>query len=47
MYTRLFPPPERSFFLLGPRATGKSTWLRQNFSNAYWVDLLDLYRYFV
>jgi predicted AAA+ superfamily ATPase len=41
MYTRLFPPPERSFFLLGPRATGKSTWLRQNFSNAYWVDLLD------
>ncbi|MEC8259603.1 MAG: AAA family ATPase [SAR324 cluster bacterium] len=30
-----------SFFLFGPRGTGKSTWLRQHFPEALWVDLLD------
>ncbi|MCT0212075.1 AAA family ATPase [Synechococcus sp. CS-1326] len=30
-----------SFFLLGPRGTGKSTWLRQVHCTAYWLDLLD------
>lgn len=30
-----------SFFLFGPRGTGKSTWLRANFPNALVVDLLD------
>jgi uncharacterized protein len=35
--------PERaSFFLFGPRGTGKSTWLAQMFEGAYTVDLLDL-----
>ena len=28
MYTRLLPEPSRSVLLLGPRGTGKSTWLR-------------------
>ena len=30
-----------SFFLFGPRGTGKSTWLRQHFPEALWIDLLD------
>ena len=28
------------FFLFGPRGTGKSTWLRQNYRDALWIDLL-------
>jgi predicted AAA+ superfamily ATPase len=38
---RLLNPPERSFFLFGPRGTGKSTWLRQVLPDAAWLDLLD------
>ncbi|MFH2069010.1 MAG: AAA family ATPase [Candidatus Omnitrophota bacterium] len=38
---RIFIPPKNSFFLFGPRGTGKTTWLRQNFSKAVWVDLLE------
>ena len=30
-----------SFFLFGPRGTGKSTWLRALQGNAIWIDLLD------
>jgi len=33
--------PRQSFFLFGPRGTGKSTWLRQVFPNALYIDLLD------
>ena len=40
MFTRLATIPNRSFFLLGPRATGKTTWLRDNFKNATWYNLL-------
>ena len=40
MYTRLLPPPERTFFLFGPRGTGKTTWLRANFHDATWFDLV-------
>jgi predicted AAA+ superfamily ATPase len=40
VYTRLLAPPERSFFLFGPRGTGKTTWLRQRFAGAHWIDLL-------
>jgi len=29
MYARLLEVPRGSFFLFGPRGTGKSTWLRQ------------------
>ena len=34
-------PPNRSAFLWGPRKTGKTTLLRQQFPKAYWIDLLD------
>jgi uncharacterized protein len=46
MYPRLLlPPPTKSFFLLGPRGTGKSLWVRSHFSAAPYLDLLesDLY----
>ncbi len=38
---RIFKAPEESFFLFGPRGTGKSTWLRQTFPDALYIDLLD------
>jgi len=38
---RFFESPEGSFFLFGPRGTGKSTWLRRKFPKALWIDLLD------
>ena len=31
----------QSFFLFGPRGTGKTTWLRQRFADALYLDLLD------
>ena len=40
MYTRLLPPPKHSFFLFGPRGTGKTTWLKTVFKEAKWFDLL-------
>src|SRR5437016_12914130 len=40
MYTRLLELPERSFFLFGPRGTGKTTWLRDKLPDAVWFDLL-------
>lgn len=42
MYSRLISPPaQKSFFLFGPRGTGKTTWIRQTFPNALYFDLLD------
>ena len=41
MFHRRLQPPTRSFFLLGPRATGKTTWLRQHFGKARWFNLLQ------
>lgn len=41
MYSRFFLPPMQSYFLFGPRGTGKSTWLKSHYLNAYWIDLLD------
>lgn len=41
MYQRFFVPPEASYFLFGPRGTGKSTWLKKYYPDAYWIDLLD------
>jgi len=38
---RLMRPPDRSFFLFGPRGTGKSTWLRHVLPDALHLDLLD------
>jgi len=45
---RFFDPPKASFFLFGPRGTGKSTLMRELFSEALWIDLLepDVYRTF-
>lgn len=40
MYTRLAKVPDHSFFLFGPRATGKTTWLRQHLGDAMWFNLL-------
>jgi len=42
MYTRRLPLPTHSFFLFGPRGTGKSTWLRQELPGAVWFDLLRM-----
>lgn len=44
-YERLLEPPAGSFFLFGPRGTGKSTWLRRRFPEAAFIDLLDETRY--
>lgn len=33
--------PKQSFFLFGPRGTGKSTWLSYRFPNALRIDLLE------
>lgn len=42
MYKRYFiPPKQQSYFLFGPRGTGKSTWLKSNYLDAYWIDLLN------
>ncbi|NOT54257.1 MAG: ATP-binding protein [Deltaproteobacteria bacterium] len=40
MYTRLLPVPSHTFFLFGPRGTGKTTWLQQHFPAAKWFDLV-------
>lgn len=37
---RFFRPPAESFFLLGPRGTGKSTWLKHVLPDALYLDLL-------
>ena len=48
MYKRFFNPPEQSYFLFGPRGTGKSTYLREKYAGAYWINLLDpeVFRFF-
>lgn len=38
---RFFKGPKTSFFLFGPRGTGKSTWLKATYPGALTVDLLD------
>ncbi len=38
---RFFRPPRGSFFLFGPRGTGKSSWTRTAFPEALRLDLLD------
>ena len=42
MFDRFFAAPEgSSYFLFGPRGTGKSTWLQRNYSEAQFIDLND------
>jgi len=45
---RFFKAPQQSFFLFGPRGTGKSTYLKMQFPNALTIDLLrpDTFRSF-
>ena len=38
---RFFQPPKSSFFLFGPRGSGKSTFVHHHFKNAIYIDLLD------
>ena len=48
MIPRFFRPPDTSFFLFGPRGTGKTTWMKSVFPGAHWIDLLrpDVFRRF-
>ncbi|MGC8729272.1 MAG: ATP-binding protein [Elusimicrobiales bacterium] len=39
-------PKNKSAFLWGPRKTGKTTFLKQKFKDALWIDLLDYNFYF-
>ncbi|MEK9165882.1 MAG: ATP-binding protein [Patescibacteria group bacterium] len=42
MYQRIIQPPaNKSFFLFGPRGTGKTTWLKAHFKKAVYLDLLE------
>jgi uncharacterized protein len=42
MYKRLFQPPgDQSYFLFGPRGTGKSSWVRSFYPDAVYIDLLE------
>lgn len=38
--SRFFKDPERSYFLFGPRGTGKSTWVKKSNPDAIHIDLL-------
>jgi len=39
--SRFLSCPEKSFFLFGPRGTGKSSWLQTRFPDALFLDLLS------
>jgi predicted AAA+ superfamily ATPase len=42
MYSRMIRPPKaKSFFLFGPRGTGKTTWVKSAFPKAAYIDLLE------
>ena len=42
MYSRIISPPkDKSFFLFGPRGTGKTTWVKTSFPKAIFIDLLE------
>jgi len=41
MYARSLRAPNHSFFLFGPRSTGKTTWLKREFKESRYIDLLD------
>lgn len=42
MFHRIFQPPKsKSFFLFGPRGTGKTQFVRKHFRGAYYIDLLE------
>lgn len=37
---RVFDPPKGSYFLFGPRGTGKSTWIKSYYPDCLYIDLL-------
>ena len=39
-------PKDKSCFLFGPRGTGKSFWLKQQYADSIYIDLLDSTHYF-
>ena len=41
MFTRILKKPDDSILLIGPRGTGKSTWIKTHFKDAVTYDLLD------
>jgi predicted AAA+ superfamily ATPase len=44
MISRILEKPlkyRKSFFLLGPRGTGKTYWIKQNLKDSVYIDLLD------
>jgi predicted AAA+ superfamily ATPase len=42
MYSRfIISPKAKSFFLFGPRGTGKTTWVKSAFPKAVYIDLLE------
>lgn len=42
MYSRIIQPPtDTSFFLFGPRGTGKTTWVKSRFPDSVYLDLLE------
>jgi predicted AAA+ superfamily ATPase len=41
MFRRQLAVPARSFFLLGPRGTGKTTWIRAHIEATHTYDLLE------
>ncbi|MCX7126036.1 MAG: AAA family ATPase [Gammaproteobacteria bacterium] len=48
MVSRILEKPltqRKSFFLLGPRATGKTYWLKQRLPTAIYIDLLNMETY--
>jgi predicted AAA+ superfamily ATPase len=45
MIQRILTTPTQSFFLMGPRGSGKSTWLRSEFPSAHVIDLLSEEKY--
>ena len=46
MYTRILKEGlSSSFFLFGPRGVGKSSWVKERFPTAIYIDLLDSYFY--
>jgi predicted AAA+ superfamily ATPase len=46
---RFFKVPKQSFFLFGPRGTGKTTFLKKHYPEALWIDLLkpDVFRTYI
>jgi predicted AAA+ superfamily ATPase len=41
LVSRFFVDPDISYFLFGPRGTGKSTWLQNRHRDALYIDLLN------